>query len=94
MRNEINKNRQHDPRINYRGANASRLDNLTDAVFGIAITLLIFNLSNPNSFADLLTFTKALPAFLISISFIVLIWNEHSEFSEIGRIARCQPFKN
>ncbi len=83
MRNEILKNRQHDPRINYRGENASRLDNLTDAVFGIAITLLIFNLTNPNSFADLLTFTKTLPAFLISISFIVLIWTEHLRFSEI-----------
>ncbi len=63
--------------------NASRLDNLTDAVFGIAITLLIFNLANPNSFEDLLTFTKTLPAFLISISFIVLIWKEHLDFSEM-----------
>lgn len=83
MRQEIFRNKQHDPRINYRGTNASRLDNLTDAVFGIAITLLIFNLSNPNSFGDLLTFTKTLPAFLISISFLVLIWTEHLEFSEI-----------
>lgn len=83
MRNEIIKNRHHDPRINYRGENASRLDNLTDAVFGIAITLLIFNLTNPNSFSDLVTFTKTLPAFLISISFIIMIWNEHLEFSEI-----------
>ncbi|RIW17490.1 DUF1211 domain-containing protein [Algoriphagus lacus] len=83
MRNEVLKNRQHDPRITYRGENASRLDNLTDAVFGIAITLLIFNLTNPNSFEDLLTFTKTLPAFLISISFIIFIWIEHLEFSEI-----------
>lgn len=83
MRNDINKNRQHDPRINYRGTNASRLENLTDGVFGIAITLLIFNLANPNSFADLLTFTKTLPAFLISIGFLAMIWNEHLRFSEI-----------
>lgn len=83
MRNELFKNRHHDPRINYRGENGSRLENLTDAVFGIAITLLIFNLSNPNSFSDLLTFTKTLPAFMISISFILLIWNEHLDFSEI-----------
>lgn len=83
MRNEFLRNRHQDPRISYRGESASRLDNLTDAVFGIAITLLIFNLTNPNSFQDLLTFTKTLPAFLISISFIVLIWNEHLGFSEI-----------
>ena len=83
MRKEILRNARRDPRIRYRGQQASRIDNLTDAVFGIAITLLIFNLSNPNSFEELLTFTKTLPAFLISISFIVLIWNEHLEFSRI-----------
>jgi uncharacterized membrane protein len=83
MREEINKNRYHDPRINYRGKSASRTDNLTDAVFGIAITLLIFNLVNPNSFDDLLTFTLTLPAFLISIAFLVLFWSEHLRFSQI-----------
>lgn len=83
MRKDIQSISHHDPRIIYRGMNASRLDNLTDAVFGIAITLLIFNLANPNSFGDLLTFTKTLPAFLISISFIILIWNEHLAFSEV-----------
>lgn len=83
MRALLNRSRHHDPRITYRGDTPSRIDNLTDAVFGIAITLLIFNLSNPNSFADLLTFTKTLPAFIISISFIMLIWYEHLRFSEI-----------
>lgn len=76
-------NKSHDPRINYRGKNASRLDNLTDAVFGIAITLLIFSVTNPNSFSDLLLFTKTLPAFLISISFLIMLWHEHHKFSEI-----------
>lgn len=83
MRNEINKYRQHDPRMTYRGISPSRMDNFTDAVFGIAITLLIFNLSNPNSFTDLLAFTKTLPAFLLSIFFIVIVWKEHLRFSEI-----------
>lgn len=83
---------ERDPRLLYRGEVASRLDNLTDAVFGIAITLLIFNQVNPNSFADLLSFTKTLPAFLISIVFVLLIWREHQRFSvvyslEDGRIA-------
>jgi len=67
---------------NYEKGNTSRMDNLTDAVFGIAITLLIFNLVNPNSFSDLLTFTKTLPAFLISISFLMIFWFEHHRFSK------------
>ncbi len=83
IRDQIYTNRRHDPYVLYRGETASRLDNLTDAVFGIAITLLIFNLSNPNSFEDLLRFTKTLPAFLISITFIFIIWKEHLHFSEM-----------
>lgn len=86
MRHELSKYRSHDPRIQYRGTNPSRLDNLTDAVFGIAITLLIFNLANPNSFADLLNFTKTLPAFMVSITFLFLIWSEHTKFSEIYQV--------
>lgn len=66
-----------------RSAQSTRMDNLTDAVFGIAITLLIFNLANPNSYADLIQFTKTLPAFLISIAFLILIWREHTDFSKI-----------
>lgn len=69
------------PRFLYRGENPNRLDGLTDAVFGIAITLLIFNLSNPNSFADLVSFTKTLPAFLVSIFFLMIVWREHVNFS-------------
>jgi uncharacterized membrane protein len=83
MRNFIFKSRRFDPRIQYRGIETSRLDNLTDAVFGIAITLLIFNLTNPNSFEDLIRFTKTLPAFLIGIAFLIIVWKEHVRFSEV-----------
>lgn len=83
MRDALNKTIKNNPEINYRGINASRIDNLTDTVLGIAITLLIFNLVNPNSFNDLMTFTKTLPAFLVSISFLILIWSEHFRFSRI-----------
>ncbi|MCC5932455.1 MAG: DUF1211 domain-containing protein [Cyclobacteriaceae bacterium] len=87
MRKEINNSyREHDPRIVYRGADPSRLDALTDAVFGIAITLLVFSIANPNSFSDLLDFAKTLPAFLLSVAFLILIWNEHASFSEIYTI--------
>ena len=83
MGNTPRKNTGHDPRSTDPNNGTSRIDNLTDAVFGIAITLLIFNLVNPNSFTDLLTFTKTLPAFLISISFLMLFWYEHNRFSRM-----------
>jgi uncharacterized membrane protein len=83
LRATLKKYRQRDPNISYRGKNPGRLDNLTDAVFGIAITLLIFNLVNPNSFEDLVAFTKTLPAFLVSITFLMIVWKEHVNFSQI-----------
>lgn len=75
--------RKMDPRLGYRGDDSSRLSSLTDAVFGIAITLLIFNLNNPNSFQELMLFAKTLPAFVLSIAFLVLIWLEHRDFTEL-----------
>ncbi|MGD1847782.1 MAG: TMEM175 family protein [Salibacteraceae bacterium] len=86
MRQNIKRQRQRDLRINYRGEDVTRLENLTDAVFGIGITLLIFNLANPNSFSELLAFTKTLPAFLVSIGFLMLVWWEHLRFSLIYRL--------
>ncbi len=83
MKTLANSLKKRDARITYRGESPSRLDNLTDAVFGIAITLLLFNISNPNSFNDLVNLTKTFPAFLISIGFLTLIWVEHSSFSWI-----------
>ncbi|MEB2776615.1 TMEM175 family protein [Algoriphagus sp. D3-2-R+10] len=83
MRNQLFNSNHRDPNITYRGESPSRLDNLTDAVFGIAVTLLIFNLASPNSLEDLIVFTKTLPAFLISIGFLIVIWQEHVRFSEI-----------
>lgn len=83
MRKEINQILFHNPRLNYRGMDPSRIDNLTDAVFGVAITLLIFNLADPNSFSDLLTIAKTFPAFLIGVGFLALVYSEHLLFSKI-----------
>lgn len=74
---------KNDLRIKYRGKKGSRMNSLTDTDFGLAITLLIFNMSNPNSFKDLMTFTTTLPGFLIGITILMLIWKDHKDFSEI-----------
>lgn len=86
MQNPLKKQVNRDPRITYRGENPGRLENLTDAVFGIAITLLIFNQFTFSTFHDLIEFSKTFPAFLISIGFIYLIWMEHSRFSVIYQL--------
>ncbi len=83
VRKFIAEHKKKDNRIKYRGKEPSRLDTLTDAVFGIAITLLIFNINDSYSFSDLTSFVKTFPALLISIIFLVIIWDEHVQFSVI-----------
>ncbi len=72
-----------DPKLNYRGESTTRLDNLTDAVFGIAITLLIFNISDVTTLEALLEFAKSFPALLLGIVFLLIIWDEHVSFSKV-----------
>lgn len=80
MRVNYIENSSKNKNLNYRGEINTRLNNLTDAVFGIALALLIFNVADANSFKDLLTFAKSFPALLVSIAFLYIIWKEHVSF--------------
>ncbi len=63
-----------------RGHDSSRIENLTDAVFAIAITLLAVSLQVPNSFKDLLNSMKGFLAFGITLGFLTGIWYAHYRF--------------
>ena len=69
-----------DPGFRYRGTEAGRLENFSDAVFGMAITLLLISSTPPANFDELKRFTYELFPFLACITLIVLIWYEHFIF--------------
>jgi uncharacterized membrane protein len=52
----------------------SRLEGLSDAVFGFAITLLVVSLAVPTSFDDLLKSLAGIPAFAVSFALLAFIW--------------------
>ncbi|MFZ5970078.1 MAG: TMEM175 family protein [Bacteroidota bacterium] len=64
----------------YRGAEPGRLENFSDAVFALAITLLLISTSPPANFAQIKRFTYDLLPFLACITLIILIWHEHFLF--------------
>ena len=63
-----------------RSREVSRLEGLSDAVFGFAITLLVVSLEVPNTFDELVAMLRGFVAFGASFAVLVMIWYEHYTF--------------
>jgi uncharacterized membrane protein len=80
IRDKVQQFLEPEPGFRYRGKEPGRLENFSDAVFGMAITLLLISSSPPANFDELKRFTYELFPFLACITLIVLIWHEHYIF--------------
>jgi hypothetical protein len=58
----------------WRGTEVSRLEALSDAVFGFAITLLVVSLEGPRSYADLVQTMRGFGAFAACFAIMFLVW--------------------
>jgi uncharacterized membrane protein len=63
-----------------RGKDIKRIEALSDAVFALAVTLLIVSLEVPRNYAELTQTIRGFYAFGISFLFLMLIWYEQSVF--------------
>lgn len=70
----------NDNNFRWRSAEPSRIEDLSDAVIGFAITLLIVSLEVPRTFDELLITIRGFGAFAISFALLVVIWYEHYKF--------------
>ena len=68
------------PDFNYRGTNQTRVETLSDAVFAIAIALLVLSSSVPERFDELLESMHDLIPFAICITLLSLVWYQHYLF--------------
>tara|TARA_B100000676_G_C18004065_1_gene802650 strand:+ start:359 stop:1069 length:711 start_codon:yes stop_codon:yes gene_type:complete len=66
--------------FNWRGGEVSRLESLVDAVFAIAVTLLIVSRDVPKTFDEFLTVMWSFVGFAVTFSFLFMIWKEHYLF--------------
>lgn len=66
--------------IRVRGQHVSRLEGLTDAVIGFAITLLIVSMEVPTSLDELFAMVMGFPAFAITFMLLTFIWYWHYRF--------------
>lgn len=71
---------RREPHFVWRGKEVSRVEGLTDAVFGFAVTLLVVALEVPHTFDGLLNVMRGFPAFVICFTLLMLFWNAHFRF--------------
>lgn len=64
----------------YRGEEQTRIETLSDAVFALAITILLISTSSSSNFRELIDFTNELIPFALCIAPIILLWHEHFIF--------------
>jgi hypothetical protein len=69
----------------WRSEEISRIEGLSDAVFGFAITLLVVSLEVPKTFNELALAMSGFGAFAISFALLFLVWyNQHKFFRRYG----------
>ena len=69
----------------WRSHEVSRIEGLSDAVFGFAITLLVVSLEVPTTFNELAHLMNGFGAFAISFMLLFLVWfNQHKFFRRYG----------
>lgn len=63
-----------------RGRESSRLEQLSDCIFALAITMLLVSTTAPQSYTQLITFVSDMLAFAVCIVAVMWIWHGHYQF--------------
>src|SRR5579863_652588 len=69
-----------EPGFHWRGAEVTRLEGFTDAVFAFAVTLLVVSLEVPKTFPELLAAMHGFLAFGVCFALLANVWYQHYRF--------------
>jgi uncharacterized membrane protein len=64
----------------WRGAEITRLEGFSDAVFAFAVTLLVVSLEVPKNFPELLETMRGFTAFAVCFALLAHLWTHHYRF--------------
>jgi uncharacterized membrane protein len=79
-KNLISSQTSGEPGFHWRGAEVTRLEGFTDAVFAFAVTLLVVSLEVPKTFPELLVAMHGFLAFGVCFALLANVWHEHYRF--------------
>ena len=72
-------------KFRWRSHEVSRIEGLSDAVFGFAVTLLVVSLEVPRTFAELMEAMRGFGAFAICFTLLIVVWfNQYKFFRRYG----------
>ncbi len=69
-----------EPGFHWRGAEVTRLEGFTDAVFALAVTLLVVSLEVPKTLPELLVAMRGFLAFGVCFALLANVWYQHYRF--------------
>jgi uncharacterized membrane protein len=76
----IDKNIGNDRKFRWRSHEVSRIEGLSDAVFGFAVTLLVVSLEVPKTFGELMEAMRGFGAFAICFTLLIVVWYNQYKF--------------
>lgn len=71
---------KHEADFRWRGRGVSRLEALSDVVFGFALTLLVVSSEAPRDFKAMTGILREFPVFVACFALLMYFWNEHYRF--------------
>jgi len=80
FRQEITNQLDHDPHFKWRGETVTRLENLSDIVFALALGFLISSSTPPTTFDELLPHLGGIIPISAGFAVMLMIWRTHFTF--------------
>lgn len=80
IRETLSRELDHDPRFHWRGGSVTRIENLSDIVFALALGMIVSSAARPETFSDLTAHLFTIIPVTAAFAILFMIWNAHYVF--------------